>query len=299
MATINLGAIKFNWKGAYNSSTSYAVDDVVSAGGNSYVCIQAHSNQAVGNATAYWNIMSSAGTNGTNGTDGTDVGTVITTQGDMLYRDGSGLQRLAKGTAGQVLKQGANDPEWGDSGGLTLKKHSFWHDDQFSNIGGSGQLVLTQPYTTKGTNSVFLIDASVYMGFDSNINPDVHNITIFAFLEDGSGNKYRFGFYKTSGVYATGATSLSGNYWLEDTDGSVSLDNNWNSQRRSFSNVGGNQTSDQTNFAASTFAAGTSLNLKVYLADGGGSNLYYNRSNANSNGHSRSFYCITEIKGYE
>ena len=73
MATINLGAIKFNWKGAYNSSTTYAVDDVVSSGGNSYVCIQAHSNQAVGNATAYWNIMSSAGTNGTDGSDGTDI----------------------------------------------------------------------------------------------------------------------------------------------------------------------------------------------------------------------------------
>ena len=111
MATINLGAIKFNWKGAYNSSTSYAVDDVVSSGGNSYVCIQAHSNQAVGNATAYWNIMSSAGTNGTNGTD---VGTVITTQGDLLYRDGSGLQRLVKGTAAQELRMNsaANAPEW-------------------------------------------------------------------------------------------------------------------------------------------------------------------------------------------
>ena len=101
MATINLGAIKFNWKGAYNSSTSYAVDDVVSSGGNSYVCIQAHSNQAVGNATAYWNIMSSAGTNGT---DGTNVATTITTQGDILYRDGSGLQRLGAGTSGQFLK---------------------------------------------------------------------------------------------------------------------------------------------------------------------------------------------------
>ena len=101
MATINLGAIKFNWKGAYNSGTSYAVDDVVSSGGNSYVCIQAHSNQAVGNATAYWNIMSSAGTNGTNGTD---VGTTITTQGDILYRDGSGLQRLAKPASDMYLK---------------------------------------------------------------------------------------------------------------------------------------------------------------------------------------------------
>ena len=112
MATINLGAIKFNWKGAYNSSTSYAVDDVVSSGGNSYVCIQAHSNQAVGNATAYWNIMSSAGTNGTNGTDLTST---LTTQGDIVYRDGSGLARLGYGTAGQVLQTGGSgaNPSWG------------------------------------------------------------------------------------------------------------------------------------------------------------------------------------------
>jgi len=111
MATINLGAIKFNWKGAYNSSTSYAVDDVVSSGGNSYVCIQAHSNQAVGNATAYWNIMSSAGTNGTNGTDLTST---LTTQGDIVYRDGSGLARLGYGTSGNVLttKGSGQNPVW-------------------------------------------------------------------------------------------------------------------------------------------------------------------------------------------
>nr|ADD96212.1 hypothetical protein [uncultured organism MedDCM-OCT-S06-C2377] len=295
MATINLGSIKFNWKGTYAGGTAYVVDDVVEYNGSSYVCILASTGNLPTNAT-YFEQMSSAGTNGT---DGTDLTTTLTTRGDIVYKGASALERLAKGTTGQVLKQGTNDPEWGDSGGLTLKKQAFWHDDSFSNIGGSGQLVLTQPYTTKGTNSVFLLDASVYVGHNASINPDVNNITIFAFLEDGSGNKYRFGFYKTSGVYATGATSLSGNYWLEDTDGSVSLDNNWNSQRRSFSNVGGNQTSDQTNYVASTFASGTSLNLKVYLADGGGTNLYYNRSNANSTGHGRSFYAITEIKGYE
>jgi len=114
MATVNLGAIKFNWKGAYNNSTAYAVDDVVSSSGSSYVCILASQGNAVSNGT-YWNIMSSAGTNGTNGTNGTDVGTVITTQGDILYRDGSGLQRLPKGTAGQVLQMnsGATAPEYG------------------------------------------------------------------------------------------------------------------------------------------------------------------------------------------
>jgi hypothetical protein len=39
---------------------------------------------------------------------------VLTTQGDLLYRDGSGEQRLAKGTAGQQLTMnaGATAPEW-------------------------------------------------------------------------------------------------------------------------------------------------------------------------------------------
>jgi len=111
MATISVGNIKFNWKGAWSSSTTYAVDDVVSLSGSSYISIQAGSNQNPASASAYWQQMSSAGTNGTNGTD---VGTVITTQGDMLYRDGSGLQRLAKGTAAQELRMnsGATAPEW-------------------------------------------------------------------------------------------------------------------------------------------------------------------------------------------
>jgi len=112
MATVNIGNIKFNWKGPWSSSTTYAVDDVVSLSGSSYISIQAGSNQNPASASAYWQQMSSAGTNGTNGTD---ISTTLTAQGDMLYRDGSGLQRLPKGTAGQVLKMNssANAPEYG------------------------------------------------------------------------------------------------------------------------------------------------------------------------------------------
>ena len=57
---------------------------------------------------------------------GTDVGTTITTEGDILYRDGSGLQRLAKGTAGQALKMNssANAPEWGTAGGVLQMVHT-------------------------------------------------------------------------------------------------------------------------------------------------------------------------------
>jgi hypothetical protein len=83
----------------------------VSYNGSSYICILASTGNLPTNTT-YWSQMSSAGTNGTNGTD---VGTTITTQGDILYRDASGLARLGAGTSGQFLKtNGASaNPSWG------------------------------------------------------------------------------------------------------------------------------------------------------------------------------------------
>ena len=115
MATLNLGRIKPVFRGAYSGSTAYVVDDIVTSGGSSYICIQAHGagTQAV-NQTAYWTQMAAGGT---------DVGTTITTQGDILYRDGSGLQRLAAGTSGQFLKtqgSGAN-PVWADNAAVEFK----------------------------------------------------------------------------------------------------------------------------------------------------------------------------------
>jgi hypothetical protein len=166
MATINLGSLKLNWTGAYNSSTSYAVDDIATANGNSYVCIQAHSTaQAVGNATAYWNIMSSAGTNGTNGTD---VGTVITTQGDILYRDGSGLQRLPKGTANQVLKMnsGATAPEYG-----TLSSDFV----RIVTAAGDGTAVLDLDNCFSADYENYRILANIHVSSTTNVNIRLQN----------------------------------------------------------------------------------------------------------------------------
>ena len=169
MATINLGAIKFNWKGAYNSGTSYAVDDVVSSGGNSYVCIQAHSNQAVGNATAYWNIMSSAGTNGT------DLTSTLTTQGDIVYRDASGLARLGAGTSGKVLttKGSGQNPAWETAVGgkilqvvTTIKSDTAsWSSTQLRTDTG-----LQATITPSATSSKILINYLVGIGYHTNCN---------------------------------------------------------------------------------------------------------------------------------
>ena len=115
MATINIGAIKFNWKGPYNNSTAYVADDVVSSGGSSYVCILASQGNAVSSGT-YWQVMSQAGTNGTDA-DLLSIGS--TTGGDIYYNSGSAIARLAKGTAGQVLQMnsGATAPEYADASG--------------------------------------------------------------------------------------------------------------------------------------------------------------------------------------
>ena len=108
MATVNIGSIKFKWKGTYSGATAYTIDDVVEYNGSSYICIQA-STGSLPTDTAYFEQMSAKGT------AGTDFGTILTTQGDLLYRDGSGIQRLGAGTSGQVLQTGGTgaNPSWG------------------------------------------------------------------------------------------------------------------------------------------------------------------------------------------
>ena len=53
MATLNLGRIKPVFRGAYNNATAYVVDDIVTSGGETFICIQASTGNATSNAT-YW-----------------------------------------------------------------------------------------------------------------------------------------------------------------------------------------------------------------------------------------------------
>jgi len=42
MAEFRLGRLKFNWRGAWTPSTAYVIDDIITLGGNSYVCTVNH-----------------------------------------------------------------------------------------------------------------------------------------------------------------------------------------------------------------------------------------------------------------
>ena len=107
MAIIDLGKVSITWRGTYAGGTAYTPKDAVVYNNASYICI-ANTTGNLPTDTTYWNVMAAKGV------DGTNVGTTITTQGDILYRDGSGLQRLAAGTAGNVLQTGGSgaNPSW-------------------------------------------------------------------------------------------------------------------------------------------------------------------------------------------
>ena len=193
MATVNLGAIKFNWKGAYSGATAYVVDDVVESGGNSYVCILASTGNTPPNAT-YWELMASKGTDTS----------VLTTQGDVLYHDGSSLARLGAGTSGQVLQTGGTgaNPSWGDVGG------------------GLVQTVSAIISTATNTTSTSFVDSGLLL----NITPSSSSNKIILIshfgAEAASGASVHFDIKRTIGGTAT---QISG-----DSDGFMRIQNTGN-----------------------------------------------------------------------
>ena len=65
MAEFKLGRIKFVYQGNWQASTSYVVDDVITNGGKTYICVIAHTSSALfatdvagGLGVTKWNLMS-------------------------------------------------------------------------------------------------------------------------------------------------------------------------------------------------------------------------------------------------
>ena len=123
MATVDLGKIKQVFRGTYNNSTAYAVDDLVAFTDGSvtstYICTTAttgNNPSSGGTAHANWAYVAKG-----------QATSPTTTQGDLLFRGASADQRLAIGTAGQVLKvnSSANGYEFGTGGGVIQTKSAF------------------------------------------------------------------------------------------------------------------------------------------------------------------------------
>ena len=158
MAIIDLGKVSITWRGAYAGGTAYTPKDAVVYNNASYICI-ANTTGNLPTDTTYWNVMAAKGV------DGTDIGTTLTTQGDILYRDGSGLQRLAAGTNGQLLKTGGAgaNPSWTDApSGVVKKIEQFTNNTRASLSSTTAKTIMwNSSFTTTTASSKVLIQVLI------------------------------------------------------------------------------------------------------------------------------------------
>lgn len=91
--SIDLGKIKFHFRGDWSQTTTYERDDVVYRNGSSYVCVPKTSINVdpANNIDAQWRKVA----------QGSDVGATLINAGDMLYYDGTDFQRIAAPTTGK------------------------------------------------------------------------------------------------------------------------------------------------------------------------------------------------------
>jgi alpha-tubulin suppressor-like RCC1 family protein len=102
MATISLGKVAFTWKGAYDATLTYNGQDVVNEDGTTYIAKDSVPINSTPSATpASWDVFAQ-------GVEG-----VASNANELVYFDGTQLQALTVGTAGQILKLDENGvPEW-------------------------------------------------------------------------------------------------------------------------------------------------------------------------------------------
>ena len=111
MATVNLGRIKPVFRGAYNNSTAYVIDDIVTSGNETFIAIAA----TQGNATSDASKWTKLAAKGADGADGTDVAATLANKEISFKTNAGALDGIPIGTAGQFLKvnSGATGYEFG------------------------------------------------------------------------------------------------------------------------------------------------------------------------------------------
>jgi len=195
MATIDLGKIKWTFKGTYVNSDAYVVDDLVvytdSGITSTYICkVNSTGNAPSSSGTAHssWAYVAKGSGDAT-----------LTTRGDILYYGSSGNARLAAGTNGYFLKtQGSGaDPVWGQI--------TEYDDTKVQNN------IALLGFKMQTTNSLakFSLNDQIVDEFEDSTGID-------------SGNT-------SNAINSAGkllSLSAQGNYWGTGADGSVTISGN-------------------------------------------------------------------------
>ncbi len=168
MATIDLGKIKLVWRGTYNNSTAYTVDDVVefTDGGilSSYICVAnstGNNPSSGGTAHASWNYMSKGSVQG-----GFTSHQVFTSSG--TWTKPTGITKVKVTVTGGGGGGGAGSGNWnakggGGGGGTAIEVIDVSSVSTVSvtvgsgGSGGAGEVVLVQMVVLEALHHLVLI----------------------------------------------------------------------------------------------------------------------------------------------
>lgn len=192
-----------------------------------------------------------------------------TTQGDVIYYDGSDNVRLAKGTAGQalVMNSGATAPEWGDPGGLAFIASSDASSDATLDFTGFD--------ATKYDAYMFVI---------ANLIPATDDVEFWLRLSNDAGSTYESGasYYGHSNTSFETGTSVTGTGTT--TDAQIQLSRNSGSGN----GVGSDATEDGVSGVIYIFQPGltkkTQVTFNLVYEPGDGTYLHVVGGGVNNTG---------------
>ena len=119
MATVNLGRIKPVFRGAYDNSTAYVIDDIVTSGNETFIAIAATQGNATSDASKWTKLAAK-------GADGTDVAATLANKEISFKTNAGALDGIPIGNAGEFLKvnSGATGYEFGAVSSDVVKLYS-------------------------------------------------------------------------------------------------------------------------------------------------------------------------------
>lgn len=213
MASMNLGQVRFVYKGEYDAETAYGVHDWVSYNGSSFVALRAldaGTTPVVGDTT-YWATLAEKGETGADGTDGVNGA------------DGADGQDGATGATGAQGEQGIQGPA------VSITSDIF--DDDTIAISTAGVLELKTSLSSEGSTTTagllqLATSAEVIEGTSNNrcVTPEglfgaKTSITDWGFPSDSKINLGVINQYIAPACGFLGATSNTTNInsWLKIT----------------------------------------------------------------------------------
>jgi hypothetical protein len=235
----------FAWTGNWTSGTYYKLNELAKQNTSTYICVQAHTASSLNQPSAdlaeeYWEPFA----------DGS-ASAIVTTQGDLVYRDASGAQRLPIGALGPVhtdhegtsvqvqpilvVNADGTEPEWSTSShagveSIHVDNHVLVGQDtgQESSaifIGENAQLYLQDDYQFSGytglTDVRFLavkdIDGFGQIAFKNTNDGAAASTDIILYADNGDNNSG----WVDMGITSSGFDASSGYGITDANDGYI------------------------------------------------------------------------------